>query len=344
MNKSFWFLVLFVVAALAGGLWLFQEPVEQNKRSEPIFKDFRRTVDTLQSVTITNAQGTLFEADNENGVWLASVKAGQPKYPVAKQHLADLLQTLTQAKLLEAKTRKAENFSQLGLQALYAQDSIASLITLESSSSSKSLMVGKVATSGHGSFIRKPSEAQTWLADRYIEVPVDKFAWLQQPILPYQAEDIVSISRVDHDSWNIVRDPQNTGFKLSDISQRSELKYDAILKSIIVSITDLKFERLLEKENELLDSLEVLTELEILAVENVSLRLVVGKIKEQHFVYLSTTDENPYWSNWIYQISSFSAQQLVKSMSDFIKDKPSSETGSDSTFMQFSIDEGESPN
>lgn len=343
MNKSFLILVFFVVMALGGGAWLLQEPVTVNKRSELVFTDFRKTVDELQSITITNAQGVLLDAELQDGVWEASVQLGLPKYPVSKHHLAELLQTLTQVKLLEAKTSKTENFSQLGLQALYAEDSIASLITLNAGKSSKSLMVGKMATSGQGSFVRKPSETQTWLADKYIEMPVDKFAWLQQPILPYKEEEIVSISRVDHESWNITRDTQNSGLKLSNMPQSSELKYEAVLNSIFKGLVDLRFESLLEKENELIRSLEVLIELEVHTLDNVSLKLTLGKKDEQNFVCFSTYDGEPYWSRWVYQISNFSAQQLVKSMKDFLKDNSSSQTESKSDITQYSIDEGESP-
>lgn len=344
MNKSFWILVLFVVIALGGGFWLLQEPVTENKKSELVFKDFRKTVDELQAITITNAQGQLLDAELEDGQWVTSVRAGLPKYPVSKKYLAELLQTLTQVKLLEAKTSKTENFSQLGLQALYAEDSIASLITLKAGNSSKSLMVGKMATSGHGSFVRKPSETQTWLADKYIEMPVDKFAWLQQPILPYQGEDIVSISRVDHDYWSITRDTQDSSLKLSDMPQNSELKYEAVLNSIFSALVDLRFESLLDKENELIRSLDILTELEVHTLNNVFFKLTLGKRDGQHFIHFSSLDGDYYWSHWVYQISNFSAQQLVKSMKDFLKDNSSAQTESDSEVTQYSIDEGESPN
>ncbi|MFT2092995.1 DUF4340 domain-containing protein [Paraglaciecola sp. 2405UD69-4] len=343
MNKSFFILCTLVTLALGVGFWLHQEPVDEPTNSELVFENFRDTLDTLKSIEITNSQGGLLNAESVDGVWLASIQAGLPKYPVSKKHLSELLQAITQVRYLEAKTRKPQKFSELGLQALYAEDSIATLITFSTGKASQSILVGKTAQSGQGSFIRKPSETQSWLVDRNISVPVDKYSWLQQPILPFQPEKIVSVSRLDQAPWTITRDVQSSSLTLDNMPLGSKLKYEAVLSSVTTALTDLKFERLLMKDYELTRSLEILTVLELHLTDGMFFTLNLGKKGDDNIVYFSNFDGVPYWGAWAYQVSNFTAQQLIKSLSDFLEDKSSNQSEVDTSVEQYSIDEGESP-
>ena len=339
--KQLTVLIVFVLIALGVGAWLIQKPMQNTAiETKLVLADFGSFADALQSVRIENAQGMLFNVKNVDGEWMAAVEAGQPSYPVSQQKLAELVQTLVQAKLLEAKTSKTEHHSRLGLQSIIAEDSIATLVYLSTSTKSWTLLVGKSASSGLGSYVRKPAAKQSWLSDKNVPLPVDQFSWLKQPILPYQQEDIVSVARVDKNNWHMTRDPQSNAFQLDVLPQGRTLQYDSILDAMASGLTALNFEALVRLEDELISSMDIVTELEVTTLQGTSFKVTVGQIEAQHYLYFTGENKEIYWQQWVYQVSNFSAQQLIKTVDDFLADQTSSQ---DDNVKTVSIDEGESP-
>jgi hypothetical protein len=68
---------------------------------------------------------------------------------------------------------------------------------------------------------------------------------------------------------------------------------------------------------------------------------VVSELDDKHFVNFSSNGPPEYWHQWYYQISYFSAQQLIKRLDDFLVEENT--TKNNETKPQ-TIEEGESPN
>ena len=145
-------------------------------------------------------------------------------------------------KLVEAKTSKPKNYIRLGLQSIDSDDSMATLVTFKASDQSWQVLVGNKVTFGEGHYILKPEDAQSWRTDKTISLPIDKFSWLKQPILPFQEQDINSVSRVDSLNWQIAKSASGD-FQLVNMPKDRELEYDSILNSIVSNLTSLNFEQ-----------------------------------------------------------------------------------------------------
>ncbi|MBL4631757.1 MAG: DUF4340 domain-containing protein [Paraglaciecola sp.] len=340
MNKLVAVLAVIAILALGLSVWLSQSSIKGKFEAELLFADLAEFANQVDRVEITNAQGVLFSAQKLGDSWLATFDPEQPVYPVSQEKLADFVKTLMRVKLVETKTRKPQNYARLGLKSIDHEDSMASFVSLNAAGKSWQVLVGNKVSIGEGHYILKPENAQSWRTDKTIHLPFDRFAWLKQPILPFQAQDISSVSRVDSLEWQITRGSSGD-FQLSNMPKGRELEYASILNSIVSNLTNLDFEELLKADEDFTQSLTVLTQLEVSTTDQEIFQLVVSALDGKHFVSFSAREKSKYWQKWHYQISHFSAQQLIKTMDDFLVEQ-SSITNDDEKKPQ-AIDEGDAP-
>jgi hypothetical protein len=346
MNKQGSVLAAIAILALAFGIWLSQSPSKNKFEAGLLFDDLQEFANQLDSVEITNAQGVLFRAQKIADHWLATVNSEQLVYPISQGKLAGFVETMMHIKLVEAKTSKPQNYSRLGLQPIDITDSMATLVTLKKNDVSWQVLVGNKVTIGEGHYILKLDDARSWRTDKTINLPIDKFTWLKHPILPYQEQDISSISRVDSLDWQIVRSASGD-FELINMPKGQKLEYDSILNSIVGSLTSLEFEQLLDVDEISADeyftqSLTVLTQLEVSTTQENIFQVIVSEIDDKHFVNFNSNGPSQYWQKWYYQVSTFSAQQLIKTLDDFLaQDTPVTNA---SIHNSHAVDEGDSPN
>jgi hypothetical protein len=340
MNKQVSILTVIAILALGLAVWFSQSPSKDTFEAGLLFDDLQEFANQVDSVEITNAQGVLFSAKKLGERWLATIDPEQPAYPISQDKLAEFVETIMRAKLVEAKTSKPKNYIRLGLQSINIDDSMASLVTLKASEKAWQVLVGNKVTLGEGQYILKPGDIRSWRTDKTIHIPMDKFSWLKQPILPYEAQDISSVSRVDGMDWQISRSVGGD-FQLVNMPKGKELEYPSILNSIVTSLTSIDFEELIAADHNFPQSLNVLTQLELSTTDQKIFQVVVSELDDAHFVNFSSTNQTEYWQKWYYQVSNFSAQQLIKTLDDFLAQEDPIISNSDT--LPQAIDEGDSP-
>ncbi|MGS2721888.1 DUF4340 domain-containing protein [Paraglaciecola aestuariivivens] len=337
MNRIYPLLIL-VILALAGGVWIQQQSQSVSSHAVKLFEDLHDSSNQIESILIENAQGVILHAEKEQGRWYAMLESVQDKYPVAKEKLAELILSLAQTQLIEAKTSKQENYFHLGLQDIKQADSLANLVTIKTANQVWTVLVGNTVSFTQGNYVRKPTSKQAWRTDKTIGLPLDETAWLKQPILPFSSQDIVSLQRVDGQNWQIQR-AEDGQLQLNSMPEGSELEYDSILQAMLDSVTALHFEELLPEQALVQSELSLVTELKLQTQDAESISIRLYKQDEQHYVKFEHADKVPYWHGWYYSVSSFSAQQLIKSNQDFLLDTEEQASQENKTV----IEEGEAP-
>lgn len=335
--------VLAAIATLAIGLgvWLSQLPSNDKFEADLLFDDLQKFANQVNSVEIKNAQGVLYNIKKTDDRWMATFEPERPAYPVSQTKLADFIKSMISTKLVEAKTSKQQNYARLGLQSIDMGDSMASLVTLKTDQKSWQVLVGSKVSLGNGQYVLKTGAIQSWKTDSAINLPIDNFSWLKKPILPYQAHDIRSISRVDSQKWHIVRSVSGD-FELMNMPKKKELVYASILNSIVGSLTSLDFERIFVADEIFLKQIKILTQLEVSTQEKNVFQVVVSELDDKYLVSFSSDSNSEYWQQWYYQISNFSAKQLIRTSDDFLSNESTIVTNINKTYQ--SIEEGESPN
>jgi len=115
----------------------------------------------------------------------------------------DLLRTLAEAGVEAPKTDNPDWYSHLGVQDVSQPDATGRRIDFPGREIS-SVIIGQVDPSGEGSYARRADEAQSWLLDAVVEVPVDPVAWLEPGIMDIPSAEIAEVV-IRHADGEVIR-------------------------------------------------------------------------------------------------------------------------------------------
>ncbi len=182
------------VVALGGG-WYFgtsHEPAEQTSvaRGTLMFPGLTAKLADAAGIEITHQGTTITLArigDKAEAPW-GLVQRGM--YPVQAAKLRGMLTALTELRLVEPRTTDPLLYSRLGLADADQKDSTADLLRVFDAAGKPiaELLVGhrRVRTEGNVPdevFVRRPGDAQTWLAEGGLQVDADPQLWLDRDIM-----------------------------------------------------------------------------------------------------------------------------------------------------------------
>lgn len=398
MIKQIWLLVTLVCIALGISWWTLQEPknsVELDTQNR-LFPDLRANAEQIDQVTIRSSQGQVLLASRTDSGWQASIADAQGTYPLDSQPLAGLLNALADATLDEKKTSNPAKYAVLGIQDLAVEDSLARQVTIQSAEHTWQVLIGNAPSVRQGSYVRRPDKAQVWFTQQETSLPLDEYAWLRQPILPFELADVQTLSKLGEEPWQIQQ--LDNQFVLSPMPDQAELVYADILEGYVETFLDLPFDSLAPKlksnvplgspsntngqtpaanladsdlasnasgtnnpgSNKLGSKNNVVFTLKTRSEQTITVSL--AEQQDEYFVTFESAFSQDYWTQWRYQISSFHAGQLDKSIGDFtrVNDSSSDSTAGLSEFNagqndldehsldnkgpdNTSIDEGQSP-
>ncbi|MAD17437.1 MAG: hypothetical protein CL579_15435 [Alteromonadaceae bacterium] len=345
MNRSLIVLGVLTVLACGAGYWLLHHNLSSQDAADAALPSLIENAASVDRITLTNATGVLLNARREGDRWQTEVYADNGvqvgMFPVDREKLATLVNALSQAELIEPKTSKASNYHHLGLQDISADDSLATLVALGGNGKSWQVLVGNQSSVGNKSYMRIPKQSQAWLSDRAISLPMTNSEWLQQPILPFDETDLSSISRVDGDTWQIVRAGSDDSFVLTGRGQNQALKYAGVLDAVALNLAGLHFEQLLPQTTLQWETLTPMLTLDVNTAYGHAFQVEVAQTQENAFLRIANATPTDYWADWIYQIPKFNAEQLNKSLDDFLLEQAQEEA--QEPIRSYPIDEGESP-
>ena len=339
MAKQLLPLTFLLIMVAAAGYFLILDSKPASVEKGLLFADLAQQANDITQIRISNHQGVLLEASLQENMWIAKDLQQHSNYPLEQSNLTQLVQSLMQARLYQAKTSKSENYARLGLQAIEAQDSQATLVELTANEHNWAALVGDTASTG-GSYIRLPEQAQTWLLDQNVLLPLDANAWLRPAILDLEREEIAKISRVDDKAWSIEKsEAEDGGFDLLAMPTGRSLKYDTILDSTINTLLSLGFDQIQPKNEVFWQGLQPVAKFELFTVKGDKVVLELAELDDNNYVQLHSDTLQSYWQNWIYQLSGFAAGQLNKSLDDFLLE-PDNQA---EQIEKQAVDEGDSP-
>ena len=191
--------------------------VSQNRVSpvrvsgEALFPGLAGKADRIAKIVITQGNTTLTLARDKES-WSLENRGG---YPAKTETVRALLIGLAEAELVEAKTSSKERYSVLELEEPRDKDAKSRLVQLldDKGNAIAEVVVGKKRSDAFGSsrggaYVRRPGDAQSWLANADINAPMGARDWVQPSIIDIPSAKIASvdIAIVGEEPLKIVRD------------------------------------------------------------------------------------------------------------------------------------------
>jgi len=285
----------------------------------------QQDVANIEKLVLKNHEGEVLTAFLQQGKWWISWSDNgvEKQYEADRGKLSTFLQQLVEAKTVEAKTTKAQNYVRLGVEAIEETDSQALLLSIWADGQQwPGLLMGKKASSGYGQYVRYAQQEQSWLIDKQFELPMLYNDWLQQPILTLNKASIESVqARLanGHILWQL--NQQKNTLSLQHMPEAGVLKYDAVLSNYLDNMLAIQFQGLklkAELEQELLN-LQIILHIQTQNEEQVE--VAIYQDKQQNY-WLAPSSEKG--EQWYYQISDIGFSQLNKSKQDFLQPQESS--------------------
>lgn len=170
--------------------------VSRQPAAEPVNTDYALPglsgqINAVKSIAIVGAETkTLVTLDNGEQGWTVREKGA---YPADTGKLRELLLNLADAKLLEAKTSNPERYAELGVEDPHHKDAKGVLVKLEGGNPPLALIVGNTSSHGGGTFVRRPAEAQSWLASGQFGVEREPAQWLNTALTDIAGDRIAEV-------------------------------------------------------------------------------------------------------------------------------------------------------
>lgn len=268
----------------------------------------------LNAIKIESAGNVLVvDSQKQQDQWVINNLGG---YTANTEQLSALIKALKDARKVEAKTTKPTLFHHLGLRDISDPESKAVLVSLSGADKQYQLLVGDDAKSGTGQYVRLAGDNQTWLIDKAIAKPDKAEDWVNSKLFDFVQDDIQSIKLSGQHEYILTKaDKERENFELDVIPDTHKLKYDSVLDGIPRSISDLSFEQLMPAADWTTSLAGNSQTLAVTLFDDKQVTLILAKVDDKHYAHLK--GDNPLWAQWVYQISEYNYNQLVKDKVEF---------------------------
>jgi len=198
----------------------------------PVFPGLLARVNDVARVEIQYSDGAITIVDSQGGKdgWRVQESDGYPARTVKVKRSVLGLARLT---LLEPKTRKKEKYAKLGLRDVDAEGAAAKRVRLLDAQGALlgDLLVGRrranlAGTTSGGVYVRRPGDAQAWLAAGDTDITDAKANWLERKIIDVAGKRVkrIDVRHPDGEAYAITKAaPEGAGFTLENIPAGKKL-------------------------------------------------------------------------------------------------------------------------
>jgi hypothetical protein len=154
-------------------------------------------------------------------------------------------------RLIERKTAQPERYDRLQVEAPDADNAQSQLVRLESAEGTvlAEAIIGKqryrlTGTEPSGTYLRRPDEAQSWLASGGVQIEPAVARWLDAEIVDLDPQAIrrIAIERAGEPGYVAAREKPDDDLRVVDLADDEALKEDADLGQLAGALSSLQFE------------------------------------------------------------------------------------------------------
>lgn len=250
-----WTLFILAIAAVAGAGYavILHQPTTHLAKGRLVVPGFAGELDRAAVIEIARHDGTVaFKRKGAN--WVAPAEGD---YPVKPQPIRETLAALASLETIDAKTSRPSLYSRLDLDDISDKDSRAVQLTVRDASGVvlASLLVGKShagtdpadpgGEAGATIYVRKPGEAQSWLARGSFDLATGPLDWIDRSVADVAQADIaqVALHGADGKPFQAARTkPDEQVFVLTPIPAGMTVKSQSDVNALANTLEGLNFD------------------------------------------------------------------------------------------------------
>lgn len=182
-------------------------------------------VNAVDSVEIVAAgTRTVAHLDRVGDQW--QVK-GLHGYHADWPKLRNLLASLAQAKVIEAKTGKPEYYARLGVEDVSNAEASGVLVKLGVEGETTAIIIGNKAQGRSGQYARLKDQAGSVLLDREFDIPEQTLEWADQEIIDINSAEVAEVEIIHPDGERVLVtkvSADQADFDLAGVPEGREIK------------------------------------------------------------------------------------------------------------------------
>src|SRR5262245_19946517 len=241
-------LVALVALVVAAASYMSQNRWAQAKvTGAPLFPGLASQGGKIARIELRQGDKKLAMERKEQN-WVLADRGGYPAKPEA---VRTLLVRLAEAQLVEPKTRKADRFGMLELEDAGAKDTQSREVRLldQQGAVIAQAIIGKKRSGASGSsksgtYVRRPEDAQIWLANADIQVSASVRDWVQPTLIDLEATKIksVTVEIPNEPALRIEREGDGGKHKLVSIPEGKKLKQGTDVDQVVRGVASIDLE------------------------------------------------------------------------------------------------------
>jgi Domain of unknown function (DUF4340) len=264
---------------------------------EPAFPELRADPDAVTKVTIETPDGAFSLVRQSADRWVAPERFD---YLVAGDEVRDLIVGLADMRLVEPKTSRPERYERLELRDLDAEGSKSRLVRLESADGEvlAEALIGKqrarlTGQQSSGTYIRRPGEAQTWLASGSAQPELKVEEWLDDEVVALSGDSLrrVEVTPAQDEGYTIVRDAKGGDLRLEGLAQNEQIKPDADLGRLANALSSVTMEDVRPRDE--VDWPDAHPTARFVTFDGLQVTVRLAKIGEEHFAAFDAEQVEP---------------------------------------------------
>jgi Domain of unknown function (DUF4340) len=329
-----------LVAVLLAFLGLAHQESVTARRDNPelFFPDLISRAGQIAQIRVRSAKGVVDVVFKPERGW---VVASKDDYPASVEEVRQTVVGMAELIALERKTARADWLSYLDLVGPEQHGSGREITLLDDKGEIiASLIAGKTTDIGDpsgavGLFVRRPTDAQSWLARSTFEPKTDPGDWLNKPVMSIDRSRIAEadVDPISGPYYVLRRDkPSDADFKLTEIPKGRELAYDSAPDGIAAAVVDFSFDDVQPSRNfdfsdptrtarvvtKTFDGLTITVNAIQRGAEYWAIVSAEGTGAEAHKEALSI---DAHASGWAYKLPTFKGVQFMSPLESILKPK-----------------------
>jgi hypothetical protein len=221
-------LVAIAIVMLASG----DRGVSRAAPGQPAFPALAAKLGDVASVTVSR-NGTTMTLIRDGDSWLVAEKGN---YPANAAKISQIVRAMVDLNLVEPKTQNPDLYPRLEVEDPNGGKSALVAIKDKSGGDLAQAIVGKrrydrLGAGNDGVYLRKPGEAQTWLARGTLDPSGDPASWLDRQILDISEKKIAKVTLTQADGSKLVigRTAPDAQFAVEDAPADTKFKSESTI-------------------------------------------------------------------------------------------------------------------
>src|SRR5271155_167132 len=320
-------LVAIAIVVLASG----DRGVSRAAPGQPAFPALAAKLGDVASVTVSR-NGTTMTFIRDGDSWLVAEKGN---YPANAAKISQIVRAMADLTLVEPKTRNPDLYSRLEVEDPGNGKSALVAVKDKSGGDLAQAIVGKrrydrLGAGNDGVYLRKPGEAQTWLARGTLDPSGDPASWLDRQIIDISEKKIAKVTLTQADGSKLVlsRTAPDAHFAVEDAPADAKFKSETTTSGLATALETLDLDDVKPAGELPVPDKDVVTA-SFMTFDGLTVDLRLMERDKSNWIAISATGSGPAEaeakkiddkvSHWTYAIPAYKASLLKTKLADLVE-------------------------